>query len=138
VARIYPRLRARWRDVRVHESLVWDGPEVLFKAPFEHINNPTLLHKGLKVLRYSELKARDWKQRGRAPRMWDCPLVFVSTFIKDYVFRLAMLDGWRGFIVAQTAASYAVYKRMRYYEMCRNPGSVELAQDALARHRLDH
>jgi hypothetical protein len=54
------------------------------------------------------------------------------------VFRLAMLDGWRGFIVAQTAASYAVYKRMRYYEMCRNPGSVELAQDALARHRLDH
>jgi glycosyltransferase involved in cell wall biosynthesis len=138
LARLYHRGRARWRDVRVHESLVWDGPEVLFKAPFEHVNNPTLLHKGLKVLRYSELKARDWKQHGRAPRMWDCPLVFVSTFIKDYVFRLAMLDGWRGFIVAQTAASYAVYKRMRYYEMCRNPDSIELARDALARHRLDH
>ena len=137
LARLYHRGRARWRDVRVHESLEWKGPQVLFRAPFEHVNNPTLVHKGLKVLRYSELKARDWHQRGRPPRMWDCPLVFVGTFIKDYVFRLAMLDGWRGFIVAQTGAAYAVYKRMRYYEMCRNPESIELAGGALARHRLD-
>lgn len=137
LARLYHRQRARWRDVRVHESLQWSGPQVLFRAPFEHVNNPTLLHKGLKVLRYSELKARDWHQRGRPARMWDCPLVFAGTFIKDYVFRLAMLDGWRGFIVSQTAASYAVYKRMRYYEMCRNPESIERAREALARHRLD-
>jgi hypothetical protein len=70
--------------------------------------------------------------------MWDCPLVFASTFIKDYVFRLAMFDGWRGFIVAQTNAAYAVYKRMRYYEMCANPDSLDMAQAALVRHRLDH
>jgi glycosyltransferase involved in cell wall biosynthesis len=138
LARLYHRGRARWRDVRVHESLQWQGPQASFRAPFEHVNNPTLVHKGLKVLRYAELKARDWRQRGRAPRMWDCPLVFAGTFVKDYVFRLAMLDGWRGFVVAQTNAAYAVYKRMRYYEMCANPGSVETAQAALVRHRLDH
>ena len=51
--------------------------------------------------------------------------MFLSAFIKDYLFRRAFLDGWRGFIVAQTAATYAVYKRMRYYEMCRNPDSVD-------------
>lgn len=137
MARLYHRRRARWRDVRVHESLAWDGPQVAFRHPFEHANNPTLVHKALKVLRYAELKARDWQQRGRPPRMWDCPLVFVGTFVKDYVLRLAMLDGWRGFIVAQTAASYAVYKRMRYYEMCRHPESVELAQTVLTRHHID-
>ena len=137
LARLYHRERARWRDVRVHESLAWDGGQVLFSAPFEHVNNPTLVHKSLKVLRYAELKARDWQQRGRRPRMWDCPLVFVSTFFKDYVLRLAMLDGWRGFVVAQTNAAYAVYKRMRYYEMCRNPDSIALAGSALERHELD-
>lgn len=137
MTRLYHRQRARWRDVRVHESLTWEGSEVAFKAPFEHTNNPTLVHKGLKVLRYAELKARDWKQKGRTPRMWDCPLVFVSTFIKDYLLRLAILDGWRGFVVAQTNAAYAVYKRMRYYEMCRNPESVEMAADKLLHHELD-
>jgi glycosyltransferase involved in cell wall biosynthesis len=137
MTRLYHRDRARWRDVRVHESLTWDGREVRFQAPFEHLHNPTLVHKGLKVLRYAELKARDWKHKQRTPRMWDAPLVFLTSFIKDYVFRLAMLDGWRGFVVAQTAASYAVYKRMRYYEMCVNPDSVDLAAELLKRHGLD-
>ena len=52
--------------------------------------------------------------------------------------RLAFLDGWRGFIIAQTAASYAVYKRMRYYEMQHNPASVDAAHRKLARHDLEH
>ena len=88
-------------------------------------------------MRYAELKARDWLDRGRAVRMWLCPLVFVAAFFKDYVLRLAFLDGWRGYIVAQVAASYAVYKRMRYYEMKRNPASVELAGLQLKRYGLD-
>lgn len=137
MTRLYHRDRARWRDVRVHESLRWDGRAVEFQAPFEHLHNPTLVHKGLKVLLYAELKARDWRQKQRRPRMWDCPLVFAASFLKDYVFRLAMLDGWRGFVVAQTAAAYAVYKRMRYYEMCVNPDSVATAADLLARHSLE-
>lgn len=138
MTRLYHRDRARWRDVRVHESLTWSGAQVSFRYPFEHTNNPTLVHKGMKVLRYAELKALDWRQKRRPPRMWDCPLVFVSTFIKDYVFRLAMFDGWRGFVVAQTNASYAVYKRMRYFEMCTNPDSIELAGDRLTRSAMDH
>jgi hypothetical protein len=40
-------------------------------------------------------------------------------------------------VVSQVAASYAVYKRMRYYEMQHNPASVELAADLLRRHGLD-
>ena len=51
---------------------------------------------------------------------------------------LAFLDGWRGFIIAQTAASYAVYKRMRYYEMQRNPASIDAAHAKLAKHGLEH
>jgi glycosyltransferase involved in cell wall biosynthesis len=137
MARLYHRDRARWSDVRVHESLRFDGASTLFRQPFHHLHNPTLVHKSLKVVRYSELKARDWLQKRRAPRMWMSPLVFVAAFAKDYVFRLAMFDGWRGFVVAQTAASYAVYKRMRYYEMCRNPASIAAADEALARHGLD-
>lgn len=137
MARIYHRGRARWTDARVHESLRFDGDTAEIKAPFNHLHNPTLVHKELKLLRYSELKARDWRQKRRPVRMWMTPLVFVAAFFKDYVLRLAILDGWRGYIISQLAASYAVYKRMRYYEMVRNPDSCELARQQLLKHGLE-
>ena len=137
MARIYHRGRARWADVRVHESLRYEGSAPVMQAPFNHANNPTLVHKQLKVLRYSELKCLDWLDKGKPVRMWQAPFVFFLAFIKDYLFRLAFLDGWRGFMIAQTAASYALYKRMRYYEMRHNPDSVRMAKAALTRHKID-
>ena len=137
IARLYHRKRAHWTDARVHEHLVFNSKVVEFKAPLLHLNNPTLLHKQLKTLRYTELKAGDWLDRGRPPRMWLCPLIFVSTFIKDYFFRLAFLDGWRGYVVAQTAAAYAVYKRLRYFEIVVNPPSRNLAHELLKRCGLE-
>jgi hypothetical protein len=137
LGRIYHRGRGRWTDVRVHESFRFAGPTESFRHPFIHLHNPTLVHRYLKSVRYAELKARDWLDQERATRMWMCPLVFAAAFLKDYLLRLAFLDGWRGYIVAQVAASYAVYKRMRYYEMKRNPPSVELASMQLKRYGLD-
>jgi len=137
MARLYHRNRARWTNARVHESLLFDGSAVTLEAPFHHLHNPTLVHRQLKVLRYSELKALDWVDRNRPLRMWECPFVFVGTFFRDYILRRAVLDGWRGFVVAQMAASYAVYKRMRYYEMQRNPASRTLATRVLAKHGLE-
>jgi glycosyltransferase involved in cell wall biosynthesis len=137
MARLFHRGRARWKDVRVHESLVFDGPSVTLHARFNHENNPSLPQKQIKVLRYAELKCRDWLEKNKPVRMWQTPFVYLLAFIKDYFFRLAFLDGWRGFVIAQTAASYAAYKRMRYYEMRRNPASIESAADALTRHGID-
>jgi glycosyltransferase involved in cell wall biosynthesis len=137
LGRLYHRGRARWSDVRVHESLQFDASTIACKHPFIHLNNPTLVHKQLKTLLYAELKARDWLDRDKPTAMWLTPFVYLSAFIKDYFLRLAILDGWRGYVVAQTGASYAVYKRMRYYEMKRNPASRQLGAELLRQHGLD-
>ena len=68
--------------------------------------------------------------------MWGAPFVFASTFLKDYLLSLAILDGWRGVIVSYIAASYAVYKRCRHYEMTVNPESRRSAADLLERYDL--
>jgi glycosyltransferase involved in cell wall biosynthesis len=137
LGRLYHRQRARWTDARVHESLRFDGRTHSFRAPFVHHHNPTLVHRQLKILRYSELKARDWLDRGRPVRLWMCPLVFLATFLKDYLLRLGFLDGGRGYVVSQVAASYAVYKRLRYYEMKRNPASRDLVEGLFGPHGAD-
>jgi len=131
LGRLYHRDRARWTDVRVHESLRFNGPTISLREPFVHHHNPTLVHRQMKILRYAELKARDWLEHDRPVRLWMAPLVFVAAFLKDYVLRLAFLDGARGYVVSQVGASYAVYKRLRYYEMKRNPASRELTRDLL-------
>ena len=46
-------------------------------------------------------------------------------------------DGWRGWIVAYMAADYALYKRLRYFEMQRFEPSVELARQELRAHKLE-
>jgi glycosyltransferase involved in cell wall biosynthesis len=137
LARLYHRGRARWSDARVHERLLLDGGAPEFGAPLNHADNPSLVHKQLKVLRYSELKALDWCAQQRPVRMWLTPLSWAASFLKDYVLRLAFLDGWRGFIIALVAANYATYKRMRHYEMRRNPPSVEAARRLLRKHGLE-
>jgi tagatose-1,6-bisphosphate aldolase non-catalytic subunit AgaZ/GatZ len=40
--------------------------------------------------------------------------------------------------VARTAATYALYKRLRYYWMRRNPASIQQAREQLLRHGLEH
>lgn len=130
-ARIYHRQRAQWSEARVHESLRYSGSAATFSAPFIHYLNPTLVHHELKYLRYAELKARDWHDKRRSVRPYEWPVVFMATFVKDYFFRLAILDGWRGFAAAWMAANYALYKRLRYFEMCSFPDSIALADKEL-------
>jgi len=136
-ARIYHRQRAQWSEVRVHESLRYRGRAQSFTAPFIHYLNPTLVHHDLKYLRYAELKARDWHDKRRSARPFEWPFVFLATFIKDYFLRLAILDGWRGFAAAWLAANYALYKRLRYYEMQAFPESLALASEELRAHGLE-
>jgi glycosyltransferase involved in cell wall biosynthesis len=136
-ARIYHRGRARWSDVRVHESLQYQGDVLVFQAPLMHYLNPTLVHHELKSLRYAELKALDWRDRRQSAKPLFWPLVFAFTFLKDYLLRLAALDGWRGWILAYLAADYALYKRLRYFEMLNFEPSVELAKQELKSHNLE-
>lgn len=135
-ARIYHRRRAQWSEARVHESLRYSGEAQTFRAPFMHYLNPTLVHHELKYLRYAELKALDWNDKRRSTRPYEWPFVFLATFIKDYFFRLAILDGWRGFAAAWMAANYALYKRLRYFEMRGFPESIALAEQELQTRNL--
>ena len=136
-ARLYHRDEARWSEPRVHESLLYQGPAVRFNGALIHLHDPTLVQAQLKALHYAELKVHDWVQRRRPLRVWEWGAVFAGTFMKDYLMRLAILDGARGWIAAYLAAHYAVYKRLRLYEIYRVPGSRTAGASALPRWRSD-
>lgn len=130
-ARLYQAAHARWSEPRVHESLQYRGRGVKFRAPLEHRHDPTLVHAQLKALRYAELKALDRVEQGRASLPWGWPLAFAATFLKDYLLRLGVLDGTRGWIAAYLDAHYTLYKRLRQYEMQRERPSIAAGAAAL-------
>jgi glycosyltransferase involved in cell wall biosynthesis len=137
IERLYHRDRAQWSMAPVHEALRFSGPALELRAPLLHAYSPTLAHRILKDVYYAELRARQRTALGRRPMLWLTPLVFLATFLKDYVLRLGALDGARGWIACYLAASYAVYKRMRQYEMRVNPRSIEVARATLERLGLE-
>lgn len=130
-ARLYHSAYARWSEPRVHESLKYHGRRVKFRGELEHRHDPTLVHVQSKALRYAELKALDRAEGSQGCHPWVWPLVFVGTFLKDYVLRLAVLDGARGWIAAYLDAHYTVYKRLRQYEMQCRPASIDAGAGAL-------
>ena len=137
IERLYHRERAEWTDASVHEALRFKGPAMRLRGALLHAYTPTLPQRVLKDLVYAELRARERYERHRRVAIGLAPVVFVATLFKDYVLRLGALDGARGAIAAYLAAHYAVYKRLRGYEMQHYPESVELARAALQRHALE-
>lgn len=134
VSRLYHRGRTEWNQARVHESMAIHGSVIPLAGKLMEHGVPTLLHRQLKDLQYAELKVRDWLDRGSHRKaVWHWPLVFFATFIKDYFLRLAMLDGWRGAIIAYMAAHYAVYKRLRYWDANAHRDTLPQADAVLER-----
>jgi glycosyltransferase involved in cell wall biosynthesis len=137
IERLYHRERAQWTDAAVHEALRFNAPAIELQAPLLHAYTTSLAQRALKDLYYAELRAREWHARGLRSRLWSAPLVFMLTFFKDYLLRLGILDGARGYVAAHLAASYAVYKRLRHHEMTVYPQSIELARATLERHEIE-
>ncbi len=137
IERLFHRERAEWSTAPVHEALRFKTTALTLRAPLLHAYTPTLLQRVVKDAYYAELRVREWQHRGRRARLWLCPLIYVATFLKDYLLRLAILDGGRGYVAAHLAATYSVYKRLRLYEVNVFPPSVELAQQALRRYGIE-
>ena len=130
-ARFYHRDRALWSDATLHESLQLNGASRVLTAPLLHAYTPTLWHRLGKDAYYAELRVRQWYSQRRRSYLWMAPVVFLSTFLKDYILRLAVLDGRRGYAAAHLAAAYSAYKRLRYHEVVMNPESLALVQESL-------
>lgn len=111
--RIYHRRRTAWRNEAVHERLE--------SAPGQKVTplDGRLIHEAVtdlgqfldKTRRYSALRADELPVRHPA-------LILLSAwwaFLRTYFLRLALLEGWRGLVIAWSNANGVFYKYMRAY-----------------------
>jgi hypothetical protein len=103
VIRLFRRDLGRYDEKRVHAEITLKNTGVL-NGRLEHHSISSMTEWVAKINRYSSWKAADkFEKQPRAPVLH---VLFRPPirFIKDFIFRLGILDGWRGFLIASMSS----------------------------------
>jgi glycosyltransferase involved in cell wall biosynthesis len=111
--RLYHRDRARFVGA-LHEAVCADGPAGRLAGDLLHYTVRSLDEHYAKLEVFTSLAAEDLYARGR--RHWRVAMWLATpwTFLNTLVFRLGFLDGYRGALIAWTAARYVW---MKYHKL---------------------
>ncbi len=114
--RFFNRTQAHWIPSAVHERVEAKSKGRL-RSPLFHWPFKSLEHQVDKNNKYSSLGVVELKKNGQ--RFSPFRLIFkpIGKFIETYFFKLGILDGWPGLIVAAGAA-YSIHLKMaKLYEL---------------------
>lgn len=117
VLRLFRRRAARFTQHRVHESVVVEGSIGTLRSHLLHYTDPTLEHYLAKFNTYTTLAAQDLFEQGRAFRWRDVLLRPAWCFVRMYILRLGVLDGFQGFVLAVMSSAYVFTKYVKLWQL---------------------
>jgi len=103
VLRLFRKDLGRYQEKRVHAEIELNNTGML-NGYLEHVSVASLTAWVNKINRYSSWKARDKFERGTTAPILHMVLRPPARFLKDYILRLGILDGWRGFLISALSA----------------------------------
>ncbi|HRL21543.1 glycosyltransferase family 2 protein [Alcaligenes sp. SDU_A2] len=117
VLRLFRRGTARFKDVKVHESVQTDQPVAILDGHFLHYPYASLEVFIAKINAYSTEAALHMQARGKTTSVPGIAGHAIWTFLRHYVVRRGFMDGAQGFILACMAASGSLfrYSKLWYY-----------------------
>jgi glycosyltransferase involved in cell wall biosynthesis len=103
VLRLIKKSKARYEEKSVHAEVQLKNTDVL-KGRLEHRTVLSITQWVNKINRYSS-----WKAEDKFQKRLNFPIIHLLfrpfwRFVKDFIFRKGILDGWRGFLIASLSA----------------------------------
>lgn len=123
--RLFNRRVYNFNDAMVHESVAIDSAAQVspLTGKIVHLAVTDLSQFLEKINRYSSLRATSGKLKA-----YPFPLIVLKAlfaFIRTYLFKLGLLDGWRGWVIATANANGVFWKyAKRYAQTPDKPPSV--------------
>ncbi|HET9426323.1 MAG TPA: glycosyltransferase family 2 protein [Gemmatimonadaceae bacterium] len=117
--RLYDRRRGNYNQNRVHERVELDGPVGRLEHHMLHDSYGSIEAYFAKFNDYTTAGAVDLAARGRTAGVAMIALRFPLTFIRQYLIRGHVLNGYPGFIWSLFSAMYPVVKYAKLREMTR-------------------
>ncbi len=115
--RLFDRNQAHWQGDYVHESVVTQGQVETLDGEILHYTCDSLAEHRKRIEFYTGLAAREMFERGGRATLGHRLLAPLWVFINTYFFRLGVLDGVAGFLIAWMAARYVHRKYVKLAEL---------------------
>jgi len=104
VPRLAHRKTSRWSEPKLHERLEGEGPIQVAQEPLHHYSFDSIADQVRTNLRYAKLGAEELTARGQRFSLFKLILKPISKFLECYFWKLGLLDGKLGLIIAVNAA----------------------------------
>lgn len=110
--RLFNKKYTEWDTLAVHETLKFpSGVEILtLQGTIHHYSYDSFEDYTAKSEKYTDLFAHRLKERGKKATWTKIHISPIFTFIKEYVFKLGVLDGAMGFKIACLNYNYTKQK----------------------------
>ncbi len=122
VLRLFRADRWRMSASRVHEHVEVDTAVGHLEGELLHLTDPDLAHYLAKFDHYTGLAAEDLHEQGRRARWSDLLLRPPATFLRIYLLKGGLVDGWEGFTLAVLSAGYVYVKYAKLRELRNREG----------------
>ncbi len=117
--RLYRRGQGRYVG-EPHARLVVDGPMGYLKHPIQHLGYRNLTEQMRKIELYSDWEAQELFGKGARGAVLKALFHPPARFIKGYIVKGGILDGWPGFAVAAMTAYHVFAKYAKLWELQKN------------------
>jgi glycosyltransferase involved in cell wall biosynthesis len=139
--RLWDRRRGHWGGNDPHDRVELEGPVAALSGDILHDSYRSFADHLRTVDRYTTIMAEGLNARGRRVRAIDLVSHPLARFVRFYVLKLGLLDGWRGFVIASMAAYYGFLKYAKLAALQRGerttrpadaaPGTFESTDDTV-------
>ncbi len=110
IVRFFNKNHCRYNANLVHETLEVDGKTENFKDTLPHHTYKSFDDYTAKMHQYSKLQAEMLFKKGKRPNYYHFLFRPFYRFWNQFIFRLGILDGKEGFVLAYVSA-FSVFKR---------------------------
>jgi len=116
--RLFKKEKGKVELREVHEKIIVDGKIGYMKEPFLHYTYQNIEEFIKKMNNYASLSAQEIVKRNPSRYKIFYKIIFSPcfTFLKMYIFRLGLLDGIRGLILAMLYSFYGFLKYAKVWE----------------------
>jgi glycosyltransferase involved in cell wall biosynthesis len=118
VVRLFRKSQVQFTQVQVHETVQVNGDLGTLQSPLEHFTDDTLKDYLYKLNIYTTLSAKDLTEKGKHCHWWDLWFRPIWMLLRMAIFKLGILDGWRGILLAALSGIHVLvkYAKLRNWE----------------------
>ncbi len=122
IPRLYPKNKAKFDETRVHERLVnhLDLPVRRLDGVLLHYLFDSIRHQQHKAAHYAEEWALQRSAAGKKTSLTAAVLHALACFLRMYIFRLGVLDGKQGFLLALLLSQSTFCKYAELWQLTNN------------------